>query len=54
MYYLKTTSFIMTAERKKKFQIVMGGESSRPVDGSEATPDVGMPLHDQFLLIYPF
>ena len=38
----------MPNERKRKVKVVVGGESSRYVDGSGATPDVGVPLIDQF------
>ena len=45
---LKATSLIKPDERKKKVRVVVGGESSRHVDGSDATADVGVPLIDQF------
>ena len=35
-------------KKKKKVRVVVGGESSRHVDGSGAAPDVGRPLVDQF------
>ena len=38
----------MLDEGKKKSRVVVGGESSRPVDGSAAAPDVGMSLNNQF------
>ena len=38
----------MPDEKKKKVRVVLGGGSSRHVDGSGAAPDVGMPLNDQF------
>ena len=38
----------MPDEIKKKVSVVVGGESSRHVDGSGGTPDVGVPLFDQF------
>ena len=38
----------MPDERKKKVKVVVGGESSRHVDGSGAAPDVGVHLNDQF------
>ena len=38
----------MPDERKKRVIVVVGGESSRQVDGSGAAPDVGVPLNDQF------
>ena len=50
---LKVTPFMMPDERKKNVKVVVGGESSRHVDGSGAAPDVGVPLIDQFSLISP-
>ena len=50
---LETTSFIMPDERKKKVKVVTGGESSHHADGSEAAPDVGVPLIDQFPPDFP-
>ena len=38
----------MPDERKKRVRVVVGGENSRHVDGSRATPDVGVPLNHQF------
>ena len=38
----------MPDEKKKKSRVVVGGESSRRVEGSGAAPDVGVPLSDQF------
>ena len=38
----------MPEERQKKVGVVVGGESSRRLDGSGAGPDVGVPLNDQF------
>ena len=43
----------MPDEKKKKGQVVLGGESSRRVEGSGAAPGVGVPLIDQFPLIPP-
>ena len=43
----------MPDEKKKKSRVVLGGESSRRVDGSGAAPDVGVSLFDQFPLISP-
>ena len=43
----------MPAEGKKKVRIIVGGESSRRVNGSGAAPVVGKPLKDQFPLIPP-
>ena len=37
----------MPDEKKKKSRVVVGGESSRRVEGSEAAPDVGVSLNDQ-------
>ena len=37
----------MHDEKKKKVRVVVGGESSRRVEGSGAAPDVGEPLNDQ-------
>ena len=34
--------------KKKKSRVVVGGESSRRVEGSGAIPDVGVSLDDQF------
>ena len=45
---LKALSFIMPDERKRKVRIVVEGESSRHLDGSGATPEVGVPFFDQF------
>ena len=36
-------------KKKNKSRIVVGGESSRGVEGSGASPDVGVSLDDQFL-----
>ena len=46
----QATSFIMLDEKKKKnrSRVVVGGESSRHVEGSGAAPDVGVSLNDQF------
>ena len=38
----------MPDEKKKKIRLVVGGESSRLVDGSGAALDVEVPLNDQF------
>ena len=38
----------MPDEKKKIVGVLVGGESSRHVDGSGAAPDVGVPLADQF------
>ena len=38
---------------EKKRRVVVGGESSRRVEGSGASPDVGVPHIDQFPLIPP-
>ena len=38
----------MPDERKKKVKVVVGGESSRHVDGSGAAPDVGVALIYQY------
>ena len=40
----------MSDKRKKnnKSQVVVGGESSRRMEGSGAAPDVGVSLYDQF------
>ena len=43
----------MLDERKKNVRVVVGGESSRCVDGSGAAPDVGVPLDKQFPLDLP-
>ena len=51
---LKTTTFIIPDVKRKNAKVVVGGESSRHVDGSGAAPDVGVPLVDQFPLISPF
>ena len=40
----------MPDERKTRVRVVVEGESSRHVDGSEAAPNVGVPLIDQFPL----
>ena len=45
---LKTMSFIMPDEGKKKRKIVVGGESSRHVDGSRDAPGIRVPLIGQF------
>ena len=45
---MKTTSFSLPVEKKKKVRVVPGGESRRRVDGSGTAPDVGVPLTDQF------
>ena len=34
-------------EKENKSQVVVGGESSRRVEGSGATPDVDVSLYDQ-------
>ena len=39
--------------RKKKVKVVVVGESSRHLHGSGATPDVRVPLIDQFCPISP-
>ena len=39
--------------KEKELKVVMGGESSRLVDGTGAALDVGVPLIDQFPLISP-
>ena len=39
----------MPDEERKKSRVVEGGESSRRLEASEAAPDVGVPLIDQFL-----
>ena len=44
----QATSFIMPYEKKKNSRVVVGGESSRRVEGSGAAPDVGVSLNDQF------
>ena len=36
-------------KKKNKSRVVVGGESSRRVEGSGAVPDVGVSLDDQFL-----
>ena len=38
----------MSDEKKKKSRVVVRGEGSCSVDGSEAAPDVGVSLNDQF------
>ena len=38
----------MPDEKKKKSRVVVGGESSRGVEGSGGTPDVGMSFNHQF------
>ena len=43
----------MPDEREKKSRVVVGGESSRLVEGSGAVPDVRVPLIDQLPLIPP-
>ena len=43
----------MPDERKREVKVVVGGESSRQVDGSGSTPDVGVPLINQFPLPPP-
>ena len=43
----------MPDEKEKKVRVVVGGDSSRHVDGSGAAPDVGVPLNDQFSLVPP-
>ena len=35
-------------QKKKRSQVVVGGESSRHVEGSGAAPDVGVSIDDQF------
>ena len=46
----QVTSFIMPDEKKKnnKSRAVVGGESSRRMEGSGAAPDVGVSPDDQF------
>ena len=46
----QATSFIVSDKKKKKnkSRVVVGGESSRCVDGSGAAPDIGVSLDDQF------
>ena len=39
----------MPDEKQKKSRVVVGGESSRRVEGSGAAPDVGVFLDGQFL-----
>ena len=43
----------MLDEKKKKSRVVLGGDSSRRVEGSGAAPDVGVSLDDHFPLIPP-
>ena len=40
--------------KKEKSRVIVGGESSRRVDGSGSAPDVGMFLDDQFPPDPPF
>ena len=43
----------MPDEKNRKVRVVVGGESSRHVDGSWAAPEVGLPLIDPLPLISP-
>ena len=43
----------MPDERKKKVKVVVGGESSRHVDGSGANPDVGVAFIGQYPPDFP-
>ena len=40
-------------KKKNKSRVVVGGESSRHVEGSGATPDVGVSPDDQFTPVPP-
>ena len=44
----QATSFIIPDDKRKKSRVVVGGESSRRVEGSGATPDVGVSPYNQF------